>query len=171
MKSEVRSQKPATQNSTLAAEIGINVPRETWTYADDMDAQEAPDSSSAKPLPAPAPKASAAIPLSYIREPLQRIEIYRKLAQITDKADLNALQAELRDRFGPVPSAVELLLQVTELKLLAAARNVTAIETKEEKIMLTRNNDYLMVGGKFPRLTKTQPAARLREIRRLLMAL
>jgi hypothetical protein len=37
--------------------------------------------------------------------------------------------------------------------------------------MLTRHNDYLMTAGKFPRLTKKQPKARLNEIRRVLLAL
>ncbi len=37
--------------------------------------------------------------------------------------------------------------------------------------MLTRHNDYVMVGSKFPRLTKRDAAVRLKEIRRLLLAL
>jgi len=37
--------------------------------------------------------------------------------------------------------------------------------------MLTRNNDFLMVGGKFPRLTRATPPARLNEIKRLLLTL
>jgi len=37
--------------------------------------------------------------------------------------------------------------------------------------MLTLNNDFIMIGSKFPRLTKTEPAARLKEIKKLLTAL
>jgi len=37
--------------------------------------------------------------------------------------------------------------------------------------MLTRNNDFIMLGGKFPRLTKKEARARLKEIKRLLLAL
>ena len=37
--------------------------------------------------------------------------------------------------------------------------------------MLTRNNDYLMVRNMFPRLTKKQAGARLKEIKKLLVAL
>jgi hypothetical protein len=36
--------------------------------------------------------------------------------------------------------------------------------------MLTRNNDYIMVGGRFPRLAKAEVKARLKEIRELLFA-
>ena len=37
--------------------------------------------------------------------------------------------------------------------------------------MLTRNHDFLMVGGKFPRLAGKTAATRLREIKKLLLAL
>ena len=86
-------------------------------------------------------------------------------------AALRALKEELRDRFGPLPPAAELALKATELKLIAAGRNVTAIETKGDKLMLTRNNDFLMVAGKFPRLTRATPSARLNEIKKLLLSL
>jgi transcription-repair coupling factor (superfamily II helicase) len=111
------------------------------------------------------------LPENYTPESQHRIEIYRKLAQATDKAALEALQKELRDRFGPLPSAVELLLAVGELKILASEKNVTVIEVKEDKIMLTRNNDFITLGGRFPRLTKKDTKARLKEIKKLLLAL
>jgi transcription-repair coupling factor (superfamily II helicase) len=154
------AQKPAPP-------LEINVPRDTWSYREDETQPEPPAPRARRPVE----RAVATIPLDYIREPVERIEVYRKLAQATDQPDLDALQAELRDRFGPLPSAVDLLLLVAELKLLAAGRNVTAIETKEDKLVLLRNSDYLTVGGKFPRLTRTQPKARLNEIRKLLLAL
>jgi transcription-repair coupling factor (superfamily II helicase) len=117
------------------------------------------------------PPASAYIPFSYIADARQRIEIYRKLAQATDQSGLRSLKQEMRDRFGPLPPALELLLRVAELKVLASERGITVIEVKDDKLMLTRNNDYFMVGSKFPRLTKKQAGARLNEISQLLTAL
>jgi transcription-repair coupling factor (superfamily II helicase) len=117
------------------------------------------------------PLASAYIPFRYIADARQRIEIYRKLAQATDKAGLRSLEQELRDRFGPVPPPLELLLLVAEVKVLASERGVTVIEVQEDKLMLTRNNDYIMVGSKFPRLMRKQAGARLKEIKQLLAAL
>jgi transcription-repair coupling factor (superfamily II helicase) len=115
--------------------------------------------------------ASAYIPFKYISDARQRIEVYRKLAQATEKAPLQELSKELRDRFGPVPPALELLLQVAELKLLAAEKRITVLEVKDDKLMLTRDNDYIMAGSKFPRLTKKTSEARLKEIKRFLLAL
>ena len=113
----------------------------------------------------------ACLPHNYVPEPQHRIEIYRKLAQATDKAALEALQPELRDRFGPLPPPVELLLLVAELKILAGERGVTVIEVKEDKLMLTRHGDFITLGGKFPRLTKKDAGARLKEIKKLLLAI
>jgi transcription-repair coupling factor (superfamily II helicase) len=114
---------------------------------------------------------SASLPHNYISEPQHRIEIYRKLAQANEKSTLESLQNELRDRFGPLPPPVELLLQVAELKILASEKAVTAIEVDDDKLMLTRHGDFLTLGGKFPRLTKKQVGARLKEIKRLLLAI
>jgi len=121
---------------------------------------------------APAPRpCSAYIPFRYISDARQRIEIYRKLAQVTDKAGLSSLEQELRDRFGPVPPQLALLLQVAELKLLAGDQGITVIEVKDGKLMLTRNDDYIMIGSKFPRLERKQPGARLKEIKKFLLAI
>ncbi len=114
---------------------------------------------------------TAALPHNYAPESQHRIEIYRKLAQATDKAAMEALRKEMRDRFGPLPPAVELLLAVAELKILASERNITVVEVKEDKIMLTRNKEFITLGGKFPRLTKKTAEARVKEIKKLLLAI
>jgi transcription-repair coupling factor (superfamily II helicase) len=119
----------------------------------------------------PVVPASASIPFSYISDARQRIEVYRKLAQAGDKASIQALEKELRDRFGKIPPAVALLLQLAEIRILASEKAVTVIEVKEDRLMLTRNSDFVMIGSKFPRLTKATPGGRLTEIKKLLLAL
>ncbi|MGZ4988343.1 MAG: transcription-repair coupling factor, partial [Limisphaerales bacterium] len=139
----------------------INIPRDVGTYME-RGAKE-PEAKKVQ-------KTGAFIPLKYIGESQHRIDIYRKLAQISDQTGLRELKQELRDRFGPLPDEVELLLKVSELKVLAAERDFGVIETQGDKLMLTRKNDYVMVGGKFPRLTKTTATARLGEIKRVMLA-
>jgi transcription-repair coupling factor (superfamily II helicase) len=106
-----------------------------------------------------------------VREPSQRVEVYRKLAQVVDKAGVEALRHELRDRFGPSPAPVDLLLQTHELRLLAAERGVTSVEVSAGKVKLMHRGGLVMVGGQFPRLSKRDAQGRLQEIRRLLLAL
>jgi transcription-repair coupling factor (superfamily II helicase) len=115
--------------------------------------------------------AAAYIPFNYVSDTRQRIEIYRRVAQATLKRELEKLQTEFRDRFGPLPVPLQLLLQIAEIKLLASSRGISVIEVKDDKLMLTRNNDFVMIGNKFPRLTKKEPAKRLQEIKKLLLAL
>ncbi len=118
----------------------------------------------------PAAPAACYIPFQYIPEPQQRVDVYRKLAQIAEKEDVEALKGELRDRFGPIPDAIDLLLQVATLKLLAGERDINVIQTRNGKLKLQRNDKYITANGMFPRLTKKTASARLNEIRRLVMA-
>ena len=122
----------------------------------------APDEAEGSAKPA---AAHASIPINYIADARQRVELYRKLAQITDGSGTEKLRGELRDRFGPLPASVELLLDLANLKVLASERGISLIETNGEKLMLTRNNDYVMIDGKFPRLMRSEPKARLKEIK------
>jgi len=155
----------------LALSPGEESPKSEVRSPKSGDSMRELESSIQQPVSSIRHPASAYIPFRYIADARQRIEIYRKLAQATDKANLHSLEQELRDRFGPVPPPLALLLQVAELKGLAAERGITLIEVKEDRLMLTRNNDYVMVGSKFPRLTKKQAGARLKEIKRLLTEL
>ncbi len=156
------------QKEEVRPRFDIEVPREVMTWHADEDAPSRP----AHPAPRePLPKAPAYLPLDYIREPAQRLEIYRRLAQATDRAALDALERELTDRFGAPPVPVELLLAIGGLKLLAAERRVDAIEVVEDKVKLTRNGELITVGGHFPRLAKRDARARLGEVKKLLLAL
>ncbi|MDD5351070.1 MAG: transcription-repair coupling factor, partial [Chthoniobacteraceae bacterium] len=112
--------------------------------------------------------APAFLPTAYIAEPQPRIQAYRALAEATTQEQLDRLQETWRDRFGPLPAAVENLLLLGSIRLTAAARKVTRVEVRDRKLMLTRGGDYVLVGGKFPRLTAADPAERLRELLQLL---
>lgn len=117
------------------------------------------------------PVTIARLPYNYIAETQQRIEIYRKLAQVNDQESLNQLKNELRDRYGPLPQTVKLLLLVAEVKWLAGERNIRSVEIRDGKVMLERNRDFIMFDGRFPRLTGKAPEAKLKELRRLLLSL
>ena len=113
----------------------------------------------------------AFLPNNYIEEPKLRIQAYRQLASVARPEELEALHGSWRDRFGRLPDAVENLLELTRLKLLAAHRRVQQVEVRGEKMMLTRDNDFVLVAGKFPRLTSRNPVSKVREIRGLLEGL
>lgn len=117
---------------------------------------------------APEAMAPAFLPTGYISEPQTRIQAYRALAEATTQEQLDRLRATWRDRFGRLPDAVENLLALSSARLVAAGRKITRVEVRERKLMLTRGGDYVLIGGKFPRLASESPVERLRELLALL---
>jgi transcription-repair coupling factor (superfamily II helicase) len=112
----------------------------------------------------PAKLLPAFIPSSYLSDSALRIQAYRNLAGITTNEQLQRLRREWRDRFGKWPPAVDNLLLLNEIKLSAARARVSRVEVREDKLMLTRRGDFILVGGKFPRLTSNRIDLNLPEV-------
>ncbi len=109
-------------------------------------------------------KIPAYIPETYLTEPSQRIPAYRQLAELTTVKELNELIRVWKDRFGRLPEEVDNLLRCTELKLQGHRAGCSSVEIKDHKLMVMRNGDYILPGGKFPRLhEKSPPRERLLE--------
>ncbi len=68
----------------------------------------------------------ANLPHEYIPSEVLRLDAYRKIADATTAVDLDAVRAEMQDRFGPLPAPVEALLSVATLR--RAAREVGVSE-------------------------------------------
>jgi transcription-repair coupling factor (superfamily II helicase) len=77
------------------------------------------------------------LPETYVDSEAQRLEIYRRCAACTEPAALDALHQEIQDRFGTPPPAVERLLLVIELKLLARQLFLERIEQRGLEVLLT----------------------------------
>jgi len=111
-----------------------------------------------------AARVPAFIPSSYIGDTTLRIQAYRTLAQISTREQWDRLRKDWRDRFGKFPGAVDNLLTLTEIKLAAAKAAVTRVEVRDGKLMLTRGGDFILVGGKFPRLSTGKIDRNLAEV-------
>jgi len=130
-------------------------------------------------LPGPEPepgkkptiRCGAYIPPDYLPEAKLRIEAHRALASAPNESSLEALSAGWRDRFGPLPQEVVHLLAIERIRRAAAAKGITKVETRGDRLMLTRRGDFLLIGHRFPRLTASKPASKLSEILRLLEVL
>ncbi|MCE0522755.1 MAG: transcription-repair coupling factor [Methylacidiphilales bacterium] len=109
-------------------------------------------------------KAGAFLPRAYLPESRWRMDGYRRIAEAGSTEDLEKLRLEWRDRHGPWPTEVERLLLATEIKIAAAAVRIRVVETQEEKLMLQQGQDYIMLSGKFPRLTARDAISKLKEI-------
>lgn len=107
---------------------------------------------------------SAVIPYDYIEDERLRIGVYRKIAEAATLAEVAILRENFADRFGPVPSPLNRLLKMAEIRIACAGKEVKAVEVREGKVMMIRNNDYLMTNGKFPRLRGLTPDDNLDEM-------
>jgi len=110
----------------------------------------------------------AFIPASYMEDARLRITAYRMLGEVSTRKELDALERNWKDQFGPPPEAAVNLLTCAAIRLAASHANVTAVEVKEGKLMLTRNQRYVLLDGKFPRLTGLDATLQLRETLQLL---
>jgi transcription-repair coupling factor (superfamily II helicase) len=116
-------------------------------------------------------KIPAFVPVSYISDPALRIRAYRDVAEITSPQQSDRLQRDWRDRFGAFPPAVSNLFALVQIKLAAAQSGVSRVEVREQKLMLTRRGDVILVAGKFPRLVAPKLVQRLAEIVELIKKL
>lgn len=109
-------------------------------------------------------KCPAFLPSAYVSDARTRIICHRRLAEAGDTAALDQLQAEWRDRFGPLPPAAENLLVSVRVRLEAARRKISMVEVRDRRLMLTRKKELVQEEGRFPRLTAPDPASTLREV-------
>ena len=76
----------------------------------------------------------AHLPVEYIESERLRLEMYKRLAQVTTTAELAAVREELVDRYGDPPPPVAALLAVAEFRLEARRRGVTEVVAQGSQI-------------------------------------
>jgi len=69
----------------------------------------------------------AYIPESYIPDPNQKVDIYRRLAAVRKEEEVSDLEDELVDRFGDLPEPTRNLLTVAQLRALAGRLGIKNI--------------------------------------------
>jgi transcription-repair coupling factor (superfamily II helicase) len=74
------------------------------------------------------------LPRDYVPGQKQRIEVYRRLSRVRRGDRLEDFRGELRDRFGPIPRAVEWLLRLAELRLLASRWQIATIHLEAKAL-------------------------------------
>ncbi|MFW5732874.1 MAG: transcription-repair coupling factor [Planctomycetota bacterium] len=79
----------------------------------------------------------AYIPASYIPPERQRMETYRRLVRCTTPEDIKQLQDDLADAYGPIPTQVETLLDLAEIRVLARRVGVESIIRMDPDIIFS----------------------------------
>jgi len=78
----------------------------------------------------------AVIPTSYVPDERQRIDLYRRLADVDTEEKVDEIAEELRDRYGPPPRSVEHLLQIAKLKLRAVSAGVSEVVPENGRLVV-----------------------------------
>jgi transcription-repair coupling factor (superfamily II helicase) len=82
----------------------------------------------------------AHIPESYISDLNQRLDIYRRIADIRTRADALDVTDELIDRFGEPPASVNGLVQIALLRNRASGLGIREIRQQGDKLLLYRDS-------------------------------
>ena len=91
---------------------------------------------------------SAHIPEKYIGDNAQRLEIYRRIADIRTLDDSLDVYDELIDRFGEPPAAVQGLIDVALMRNMAAAIGIYEIKQQTDTLLLYQRVLDMEIGTK-----------------------
>jgi transcription-repair coupling factor (superfamily II helicase) len=98
---------------------------------------------------------SAYIPDQYIPDTYQRLSIYKRLSGCEEAEEIDAMRAELEDRYGPLPEPVVHLLQLLQLKVMAKALRILKIEEKERVLSFAFDESAQVTENDLLRLLNT----------------
>ncbi len=111
------------------------------------------------------------IPEDYVGDLNVRMALYRRLAGLQDRAEIDRFAAELIDRFGRLPEEVKHLLDIVAIKTLCRAASVEKIDAGPKGATLSfRNNAFPNPAGLVRLIAEHQSTMRVRPDRKVVIA-
>lgn len=95
---------------------------------------------------------SAFIPIKFIKNEEQKLEIYKKISFISNEQDFYDCQEEIEDRFGNIPKSVQNLLDIALLKAIAHSLGIISITQKQKNVIITFKEDLKIEASKVANL-------------------
>ncbi len=103
------------------------------------------------------------IPEGYVPDLAVRMALYRRLNQVEGKAELEALAAEMIDRFGPLPDSTANLVKLIEIKSQAIEAHIAKIDLGPKGALVTfHKNDFPDGPGLIAYVDRLKGTAKLR---------
>lgn len=96
----------------------------------------------------------AFIPPTYMKSEFQKLEMYKRIAEIENEEEFMDMQEELVDRFGEMPAAVNHLLNIALIKAIAHKSYITQIIQKEEQVKIYFYEQAGLAVEKIPSILK-----------------
>ncbi|MGE0093528.1 MAG: transcription-repair coupling factor [Alphaproteobacteria bacterium] len=114
---------------------------------------------------------SVLIPETYVRDLGVRLGLYRRLATLQNRSDIDSFAAELIDRFGSLPQEVKNLLEVMEIKQLCMAAGVEKLDAGPRgAVVAFRNNRFANPDRLVALIQQEKGAAKLRPDHKLVFS-
>ncbi|NJC33222.1 transcription-repair coupling factor (superfamily II helicase) [Sphingomonas jejuensis] len=82
-------------------------------------------------------QAAGRLPESWVPEPDLRLSLYGRLSRLEEPSDVDAFEAELEDRFGPIPPEAARLLRTARIAALAEIAGVRQVDAGPGAIAVT----------------------------------
>ncbi len=111
------------------------------------------------------------LPETYVSDLSLRLGLYRRIADISEEGEVEAMAVEMTDRFGTLPPEVENLLKVVKLKLLCKQAGVAKVDAGPKGMVLAfRDNHFSNPEALISYITKNPLRFKLRADQTLVIA-
>jgi len=85
-------------------------------------------------------KIDAYIPSEYIKDEVQKIEVYKKIASIDSKESMMDIQEEIEDRFSDIPPSLYNLINIAYIKAIANKSGIEEIKERNLEVEIKFQN-------------------------------
>jgi transcription-repair coupling factor (superfamily II helicase) len=96
-----------------------------------------------RPDPEVSLSGGAFLPDSYVADSSQKLHLYRRLSKVVGLTEIESMRLELADRFGPLPTEVERLMDATILRVLGRDVGVARILVRAGSARVTFRDDVV----------------------------
>ena len=97
---------------------------------------------------------SAHLPETYVRYPAQRMALYKRIALIRNRDDMEDMIDELADRYGDLPVSATNLLDIALARALGEACGITAIRQEGTTVFFSQDHPDIDVWSEISDLVK-----------------
>lgn len=95
--------------------------------------------------------AESYLPDSYVGDARQKVEIYRRLVLANDLKEAEDLEAEVRDRFGPLPDPALQLFTLVRLQIRARELQISRVQHTDHTLVVRFDDGVVPEGAELTR--------------------
>ena len=103
----------------------------------------------------------AYVPKGFVNGELQRMAMYKRIAEIEDEAMFDDMYDEFTDRYGDLPDSVERLMRLSLIKHLGARAGFLSVTVKPGRVVMKYDKSARPDGGKLLLALSNEQGARL----------